>query len=132
MPSLNMNGPYSLWIKDEKGNQAKNIGNIVPEDAKCGNYAFGYTIGNTFFVKYVGRSDHNLQSEIEQQMDTDRAKGCDKFMYSQANNAKEAFEKECRNFHDFGGADHLNNQYHPDKPDNTDYKCPVVDCEYHK
>ena len=132
MANLNMNGPYSLWIKDEKGNQTKNIGNIVPKDAKCGNYAFGYTLGGTFYVRYVGRSDKNLKDEIEQQMDTDRAKGCNKYMYSLAKDPKEAFEKECRNFHDFGGAERLNNQYHPDVPDGTDYKCPVQGCEHHK
>lgn len=47
------------------------------------------------------------------------------FKYSIAYTKKSAFEKECRNYHDFGESDTLDNIDHPDKPDFTDYKCPV-------
>ena len=48
------------------------------------------------------------------------------FKFSYANNAKEAFEKECRNYHDFGGDDGiLDNKVHPDRPERTEYDCPI-------
>ena len=48
-----------------------------------------------------------------------------KFKYSYASNIKEAFEKECKNYHDFGGWDSLDNIYHPARLEGTDYKCPI-------
>ena len=81
---------------------------------------------------YVGRSDSDLKNEIKQQMRNDCAKGCTHFMFSIAKSKKEAFEKECRNYHDFGECDCLNNDIHPAKPAGTEYKCPVEGCEYHK
>lgn len=121
MPDLDMLDPCEL---------SEILINTIIEK-KRGNYAFGYLDNeNNFIVCYVGRSDTDLQREIKQQMKTDRAKGCTHFMYSYASSKKEAFEKECRNYHDFGESDHLHNEYHPDKPDRTDYKCPVKGCEY--
>ena len=102
---------------------------IVPENV-IGNYAFGYIEENIFMVCYVGRSDTDLRQEIKQQMKTNRAKNCTHFKFSIAKSVKDAFEKECRNYHDFGGADRLNNQNHPAKPAGTNYTCPVVGCEY--
>ena len=46
--------------------------------------------------------------------------------YLKLDDAKEAFEKECRNYHDFGGDDGiLDNKVHPDRPERTDYDCPI-------
>ena len=36
-----------------------------------------------------------------------------RFAYSYAPSAKAAFEKECRNYHDFGASDGLDNEVHP-------------------
>jgi hypothetical protein len=106
---------------------------IVPDSVK-GNYAFGYIneINDAFVVKYVGRSDSDLKKEIKQQMKTHRAKGCTHFKYSIAKSVKEAFEKECKNYHDFGESECLYNDIHPAKPAGTEYKCPVEGCEYNK
>ena len=41
--------------------------------------------------------------------------------------AKAAFEKECQNYHDFGGSKKLDNKIHPDRPKDKDYECPVCD-----
>lgn len=108
------------------------IVNMVVPDYKMGNYAFGYIDkeDGAFVVCYVGRSDSDLKKEIKQQMKTDRAKGCTHFKFSIASTKKEAFEKECRNYHDFGECDCLNNDIHPAKPAGTEYKCPVEGCEY--
>jgi hypothetical protein len=40
---------------------------------------------------------------------------------------KAAFEKECKNYHDFGGSEKLDNKQHPERPDGTNWECPVCD-----
>ena len=99
----------------------------IPEKA-IGNYAFGNTrkdaAGNkAFVVRYVGRSDKEpLRDRIKHGIKD----GYSEFKFSIASTAKEAYEKECRNWHDFGGAENcLDNKIHPDKPDGTNYKCPI-------
>lgn len=43
-------------------------------------------------------------------------------------NSKEAFEKECKNYHDFGGdIGSLDNDIHPDRPEGKEYECPICD-----
>lgn len=92
--------------------------------AKCGNYALGYVNDEeTFIVQYVGRSDENLGSRLKAWVD----KGFSKFKYSYATSPKAAFEKECNNFHDFGGTDKLQNKVHPDRPNGSNWKCARCD-----
>lgn len=122
MATLDMFGPFILTDNE--------VNKRVPENV-IGNYAFGYiNQKRVFVVRYVGRSDSDLKNEIKKQMKTDRAKGCTHFKYSIAKSVKEAFEKECRNYHDFGGNEVLNNDIHPAKPAGTKYECPVDGCEY--
>ena len=123
MASLDMLGPFALTDNEVSKRVSENV---------MGNYAFGYMDKEygAFVVCYVGRSDSDLKKEIKQQMRTDRAKGCTHFKYSIAKSVKESFEKECRNYHDFGGNTKLHNKNHPDKPDGTEYECPVEGCEY--
>ena len=117
---------------EEKYELSDIIVNTVVPDYKMGNYAFGYIDkkDGAFVVRYVGRSDSDLRNEIKQQMGNDCAAGCTHFMFSTAKTKKEAFEKECRNYHDFGGNTKLHNKNHPDKPNGTKYKCPIEGCEY--
>lgn len=125
MATLNMTGPYPLTT--EKVNE-------LVED-KIGNYAFGRMDGNTFYVEYVGRSDSRLCSEIKQQGGLHHKLDIDGyyFYYSYAANITEAYEKECQNYHDFGGRECLENEYHPAKPtDNNHYHCPVEGCPEHE
>ena len=51
MASLGMNGPYDL-TNDQIDKQVTKT--------SPGNYALGYSEDKTFFVKYVGRSDTDL------------------------------------------------------------------------
>lgn len=44
-------------------------------------------------------------------------------MFSYAANHIEAYRKECRNYHDF--IKQLENENHPDSPDNMNLKCSV-------
>jgi hypothetical protein len=110
MGNLNMNGPYQL-----------NNENIDAEVTKTspGNYALGYSKKSTFYVKYVGRSDTNLNKRLKNWVDEYK-----EFKYSYASSPKSAFEKECSNFHEFGEADSLDNENHPQRPDNSNWKCP--------
>ena len=117
--SLEMNGQYFLTNEE--------VDKQIPENV-IGNYAYGNTVqdgaGNKAFqVRYVGRADkESLRDRIKHGIKD----GYSEFKFSIAQSAKEAYEKECRNWHDFGGPDgKLDNVIHPDKPDFTDYKCPV-------
>jgi hypothetical protein len=109
--SLNMNGSYDLTT--EKINE-------IVKKTSAGNYALGYVDKEKkFIVKYVGRSDTNLNARLLQHI----GEGYKKFKYSYAQNSKEAFEKECKNYHDFGASESLDNKIHPDRPADKDWKC---------
>ena len=116
--SLNMNGIYDL--NDETID-------IYVNDNRIGNYALGYISNNKFFVCYVGRSDNNIKQRLRQHINENENYKYFKFSY--ANDEREAYLKECKNWHDFGGLDDLLiNKIHPDKPKNMkNIKCPY--CE---
>jgi len=115
MQSLNMQGPYDLTSEDIDANVS---------EASAGNYALGHTKADgTFIVHYVGRSDTDVNGRLHDWT----GKEYEKFKFSYATSQKAAFEKECQNFHDFGGTEKLSNDVHPDRPDGTDWKCPVCD-----
>jgi len=111
MASLNMSGPYTL---DES-----TINKFVEEE-RIGNYALGFSKDGSFYVKYVGRSDEDLNKRLKQHIGKHF-----QFKFSYALSAKTAFEKECHNYHDFGGNNQLENEIHPDRPKNTNWECPV-------
>ena len=72
-----------------------------------GNYALGHTDDKGIFnVQYVGRSDTDLKQELKTRLDAKYKR----FKYSYASSPKDAFEKECQNFHDFGGSEKLDNK----------------------
>jgi hypothetical protein len=113
MVSLDIQGPYSLSTAE--------IDKLVTKTS-AGNYALGsVNTEGAFIVRYVGRSDTNLNTRLKQQADTGKHP---KFKYSYASSSKAAFEKECKNFHDFGGTEKLENDIHPDRPAYIDGKCP--------
>ena len=115
MVDLDMRGPYAL-NNDEVRRQ------VVAN--RKGNYAFlAYKDDGALYIFYVGRSDTDLQAEII-------ARAADfpqltHFMFSYASSAKGAYEKECKNFHDCGGAKVIFNKIHPDRPNGANYYCPV-------
>lgn len=90
----------------------------------AGNYALGYMKADTFIVRYVGRSDSDLHGRLTSQLTEDPHK---MFKFSYASSALEAYKKECRNYHDFGGSKSLENDIHPDKPV-ISCSCPVCNC----
>ena len=102
--------------------------NLLPE--RIGNYAYGYiNEKGLFVVQYVGRSDTDLRHRITHGLDEyakNPALRYERFKFSYANNPQEAYEKECRNYHDFGGEKGwLVNNVHPAKPDESDDTGPI-------
>lgn len=115
MPRLEMNGPYDF--------HEKSIENEITR-ISAGNYALGrINKEEKFIVEYVGRSDNDVKERLKQHI----GERYTKFKYSYASSSKEAFDKECKNYHDFGGSSTLNNKIHPDRPENTNWKCQFCD-----
>lgn len=113
MATLNMQGPFTFTSAEVD----KQITRTSP-----GNYALGKRNDKGgLAVSYVGRADSDVNDRIKDHL----GKGYEDFKFSYATSPKAAFEKECQNFHDFGGSDKLKNDIHPDKPDNMNWKCPV-------
>lgn len=114
MPSLDMGSNYHE-LKKEVIETLK--------DGLIGNYALGYmSANNSFVVHYVGRSDTDLKQRLLQHLDD--TKVYPYFKFSVANTVKEAYLKECKNFHDFGGEKYLDNKNHPAKPEGIKEVCP--------
>ena len=112
MANLNMNGPY-FFNKDK-------VDEVVTRTS-AGNYALGYVNDeNAFIVQYVGRADIDVNTRLKQHI----GEPYKRFKFSYASSPKVAFEKECRNYHDFGESKKLNNKIHPDRPQNSSWKCP--------
>ena len=110
-----MNGPFLFTTEGIDDNVTK---------TSLGNYALGYVDNkNTFIVQYVGRSDTDVAAEIKIYLSEDYKR----FKYSYATSPKTAFEKECENYHDFGGKEKLRNKIHPARPDDTNWECPNCD-----
>jgi hypothetical protein len=111
MATLDMLGAYDFTSSE--------IDRVVTRTS-FGNYALGYVKEDTFYPRYVGRSDSDVNKELKARLPLKHPK----FKYSYATSPKNAFEKECRNYHDFGGSKDLENKVHPDRPAGTDWKCP--------
>ena len=111
MKSLVMKGPFEL--------SAKKIEQLIIARSP-GNYALGHIDGHSFIVKYVGRSDFDINGRLK-----DWVGAYPQFKWSYASSEKAAYDKECKNYHDFGGNRLLDNSIHPAKLDGKDWKCKV-------
>ena len=67
----------------------------------------------------MGRSDKDLNDRLK-----DHIGEYGRFKFEYYGSAKAAFEKECHLYHDFTPQD---NKIHPDRPDGSNWKCPVCD-----
>jgi len=112
MANTNLTGPYLLT--------SDKIDEIV-DVISPGTYVLGYVNkNNAFVVEYVGRSDDDLNDRLGDWVDD-----YESFKFKIYDSAKESFEKECTIYHDFGEKEKLDNDIHPDRPDNSNYSCPV-------
>ena len=114
MASLEMSGPFDFTREKI---------DLLVEPGKPGNYALGRYDEATrkIIVKFVGRADEDLNSALKGQLRLIQYKA---FKYSFADDSKAAYEKECRNWHDFGGKVKLDCKFHPKAPEGSDWKCP--------
>jgi hypothetical protein len=81
-----------------------------------GVYALALDNGETFHIRYVGRSDLDLNNQLHVHVGS-----YERFKYEYCPSAKDAFEKECSLFHDF---DPEGNFVHPGRPSGTGWRCP--------
>ena len=99
---------------------ADTIEHIMP-----GAYALGdVDKDDRFRVSYVGRSDDSVGDRLFDHIDD-----YPYFKFGYYRTSKEAFEKECRLYHDFNPPD---NKRHPARPAGTNYKCPAKGFPYNK
>lgn len=111
---------------------------LIPDEAKFGNYRIGIVDGDEFYVRYFGRSDDNqggLRQRIKDHVGntiTNRAKRVYNnsyfFWFEVKSSAKEAYEQECKDYHAIKVPDEDNfvdNEKHPDKPNGmSNLLCP--------
>lgn len=121
MVSLNMGQSYP-FNQDE-------INRLI-EPGRAGNYAYGYIDERgIFIVMYVGRSDNDLRQRIAHgigEYAENPSLRYERFKFSYASTVQEAYEKECRNYHDFGGEQgSLANTAHPARPEGSFLHCPI-------
>jgi hypothetical protein len=120
IPLARLDLEYGPFDFDVKSIEAK------VESGKKGNFALGYLKEPTggFVVKYVGRSDTDLKEDLL--FNLPKSSTRQKFKFDYAQTEKEAFEKECKNYHDF--RKQLENEQHPRRPKDKNYPCPVQGC----
>ena len=87
--------PYSL--SDLASLTNEKIDSLVTQ-TKPGVYALDKTTGGGFQVCYVGRADTDLNRRLKDWVGKYKY-----FKFEYATSPKDAFEKECELWHDFGG-----------------------------
>lgn len=114
-----------IWIHQYNRNTIKLY---VNENIKKGNYRIGNVVDSSFNVCYIGRAtDQPLQKRMLQH--TEYLDDNFYFDFNAAQTDDEAIERECIDFHSFGGDDEwLDNEYHPSMPEGEE--CPWDGCEH--
>ena len=118
MSSMKGQGPLSLTVQM--------ISEFVTRTC-AGNYSLGRIQENGFCVLYVGRSDKDVAKQLRSW--TSQHARYKQFVFSYASDPRAAFDRECEDFHDFGGTERLDNAAHPKRPPTTDWLCPQ--CEFY-
>jgi hypothetical protein len=108
-PSAGLSGPHRL--------DPESIAAIVSRKSP-GAFALGRAEGQTFYIRYVGRSDDDVASALSQYLGD-----YPHFKFGYFGSTRAAFEKECQLYHDFGEAK-LNNKFHPLRPSSGNWHCP--------
>ena len=98
----------------------------VVQKNRPGAYILGDEVCGRFVFKYVGRSDHCLQTRL---LTHELLYHCPYFIFSYTDTAKEAFELESKWWHDCINTDiQLINRIHPDSPAGMGLICPY--CQF--
>lgn len=118
-PFTGMAGPYVL--------DSETVANVVGKH-KYGWYWLGRSAAAHFppRIYYVGRSDTDLAQRI---LDPRKYKYT-YFWFHITSTVHDAFNGECLDWHKFTDAGaKLDNEIHPDEPDDHKYPCPVKGCD---
>lgn len=107
MASTGLSGPFDLDLDT--------IDRVVTKKS-AGAYAVGNTADGVFYVSYVGRADYDLNDRLKDHVGT-----ASEFKADYFSSAEEAFEKECRLYHDFSTK---RNKVHPARPKGSNATCP--------
>mgnify|MGYP000931658411 CR=1 FL=1 len=95
---------------------AANVALTVPANT-AGSYVLGPVAANgRLDAHYVGRSDTDLAGRLTQHVGKYAA-----FVFATASSPMAAFHQECELFHEYKPTD---NRIHPDRPANSQWKCP--------
>jgi hypothetical protein len=119
LPSTDIAGPFRLT----RQKITEVVTGISP-----GNYTLGRVREDRFQGLYVGRADEDVAKRLHVWAKHDHRYGA--FVFTYALTARAAFDKECEDFHDFGGTEGLDNPGHPELPAKTDWLCPR--CDYYR
>lgn len=85
-----------------------------------GVYALGRKGDKTFYVRFVGRSDIDVNAKLKEYIGK-----YDRFKFDTSEFPSNAFSKECQLYHTFGGPEgKLDNKNHPD-PEGMAWSCPM-------
>lgn len=129
MSSLDMDGPFKL----DPATVRQLVRGGLP-----GNFALGHLDGGKrFAVQYVGRHDDDVLTGLMAALRTGIGKPgltgrlfggqhkANAFKFSYAADQRAAYEKQCRNYHDFNGSGNLENGTHPTPPPGSGFSCPA-------
>ena len=119
MPSTGLGKSYSL--------DTKTIDAVVTKKS-AGAYVLGHFRTKKkneeevkeFIPDYVGRSDDDINGRLKKWVGK-----YPRFKFGYYDSPKAAFKKECDLYHDW--KKQLDNKQHPDRPDDTNWKCPRCD-----
>jgi hypothetical protein len=109
MPSAGLSGPYLL--------DSETVDAIVGRKS-AGAYALGRSEGETFYIRFVGRSDGDVAARLRAHLGDYQ-----QFKFGYFGAPKAAFDKECHLYHDFGESK-LDNRLHPARPGYSRWQCP--------
>ncbi len=88
-----------------------------------GTFRLGHNdVWGQLSVRYIGRSDDDLKAELRRQS---QKKKYTRFTFQLAETARQAFERNCRDYHKYRGNGYLDNSKHPTVPASHDVPCPI-------
>ena len=85
-----------------------------------GNCVLGDLENGKFIVRRVGRSDTDIYSFLMNYIGVYVY-----FSFSYADSVRNAYRQDCEIFHYYSGVSSLDNEVHPVRPKNTQWRCPI-------
>jgi hypothetical protein len=100
-----------------------------------GSFLIGYINKDTgkFRPRYLGVSYTELMREIVASSKLEENKTFDRYRLVKTNTNQEAWELECKTYHEFKEINNLTNKRHskwPKETESTILKCPFQDCQF--